>query len=146
MSEREQRYEEALRRAKGLAGVFGDVSAERDAAMAVADAEQRGLRENLESAEAEIREQDAEIASLRKEQQETRDHFDRMDTIVRQERNSARNRVAELRTETARLRAIIEHGGGECADGHVMTTDMWANGDPVSGRRCHFCKTEESAE
>ena len=49
----------------------------------------------------------AENARLREEQQETRDHFDRMDTIVRQERNSALNRVAELKTENARLRAEL---------------------------------------
>ena len=43
--ERRTRYDEALRRAKGLAGIFGDFSKEVDAVMAVADFELGELAE-----------------------------------------------------------------------------------------------------
>lgn len=75
-NERRERYEAAIRKAKGLAGIFADVSAEVDAATAMADEEL--AEEHALSNEAINR--------------------------VRLERDSASTENARLRTELERLR------------------------------------------
>jgi len=45
--DRRRKYEEAIRQAKGIAGIFGNVSLEVDAVMAVADEEIARLRKKL---------------------------------------------------------------------------------------------------
>lgn len=62
--DRRQKYEEAIRQAKGIAGIFGNVSLEVDAVMAVADEERNSDRFIATMAVANL---ESEIARLRKE-------------------------------------------------------------------------------
>ena len=133
--ERVWEYNWAISQAAGVTDELADFSREAEAAMTLADAE-------IEKGMALMREK---VARARAERDDALGERDRLREELRTEEQVSVALRRELERERT-LRATIEHGGGECADGHVMTTDVWANGDPVSGRRCHFCKAEESAE
>lgn len=92
-----------------------------DAVMAVADAEQRGLRENLQSAEAEIREQDAELAHLGSELKDNDRYIQRLDVgydLLRSELALVGQRLVladEMQKERACLTPGYTEGPCHCA-------------------------------
>ncbi|MGI5347028.1 hypothetical protein ACQEU8_02395 [Streptomyces sp. CA-250714] len=84
--ERRERYAAAIREARGLAGVFADVSPEVSAAIAVADEEQQSVKSELVGAYAGA-------------------------SVLRQECARLRAELRSAKFDLARIRGNIDNGG-----------------------------------